>query len=170
MLIFAPLLAVAIVAVQEKGCERVYRFDSPQRGVAVVLRETGNFGDSDLELLLAENSTSIIRLAPVRRDCWLDFAHVAWSENSRKVAVYVGDGLCGDTWVAYDRDQRRFLPFTDLAEVMRASLRGTYQLSADRLRPFGGDPLRWATSSGKRGTGTVDPAAQAFRSQLPSKH
>lgn len=92
---FAQLLAVATVAVQQKGCERVYRFDAPHGGAEVVLREAGNFGDSDFELMLEGNGTSAIRLAPVTRDCWLAFAHVAWSEESRKVAVYVGDGLCG---------------------------------------------------------------------------
>jgi hypothetical protein len=164
MFSFAPLLTLAIVAVQQKGCERVYRFDAPHGGAAVVIIETGNLSDSEFELMLQGSGTSAIRLAPVRRDCWLAFAHVAWSEQARKVAVYMGDGLCGDTWVAYDRDQRRFLPFSELAEVMRASLRGAYHLSADHLRPFGGDPLLWATASGKRGTGAADPAAEAFRS------
>lgn len=30
-----------------------------------------------------------------------------------------GMDSAGDTWVAYDRDQQRFLPFSDLAEAMR---------------------------------------------------
>ena len=77
---------------------------------------------------------------------------------------------CADTLV-YDP-----APYFEAAKLLfrsaflRASLRGAYQLSADRLRPFGGDPLLWATASGKRGSGAADPAAEAFSSQLPSKH
>ena len=160
---FAPLLAIAIVSVQHNTCERVYRFEAPHGGTAVVIRETGNLGDSNFELLLEGKGTKTVRLAPDRLDCWLAFAHVAWTEQARKVAVYMGDELCGDTWVAYDRDQRRFLPFTEVAELMRESLREAYQLSPGRLRRFGGDPLLWATGSGRRGSGEVDPAADAFR-------
>jgi hypothetical protein len=164
----APLLAVTLASVQEKGCERVYRFEAPDGRGAIVLRESGNFGDSNLELRLFENGKPAVGLAPKKRDCWLSFAHATWTERPSKVAVYFGDGLCGDTWVAYDRDHSRFLPFDDMADAMRESLRASYQLSPDDLRPFHGDPLQWATASGKRGSGAPDPAATAFREHLRS--
>lgn len=159
--------ALALLSVQQDGCDRTYRFDSPDGDGAVLIRGTGNLGDSDFDVLLVVKGQRDIRLAPVRRDCWLSFAHVVWAERSRKVAVYLGDGLCGDTWIAYDRDQRRFLPFADMAEAMRASLRRTYQLSPDHLHAFAGDPLKWANGSGRRGSGAPDPAAEAFHARFP---
>jgi hypothetical protein len=81
--------------------------------------------------------------------------------------VYFGDGLCGNTWVAYDRGRRQFLPFEALGELMRESLKGTYGLDDRQLVPWGGDPLRWMQGL-DRGGASNDPANAAFKGRFPT--
>jgi hypothetical protein len=159
-------LFASLVTVQENHCGRDYRFAAPDGRSAVVLRERSSFGDSSYELILTDRGVPDVRLAPVKTDCWLSFAHVAWSERSRTVAIYFGDALCGDTWVAFDRDRGRFLPFRDMADLMRVSLRDAYRLGPEDLQRYQGDPLQWAKAYRSSNPNGPDPSAEAFRKRL----
>jgi len=156
---------ILLIAVLNRALTTVYKFPSPDGSATVELRERSQLADSTLELLLRDGWLRSRKLAPVRNDCWLSFAHAAWTTDSTRVAVYFGDPLCGNTWVAYDRQKNQFLPFETPGAVMHESLRETYNLSPQQLARSRGDPLLWMQGRG-RGRENDDPAASLFRARL----
>lgn len=166
VLVSARAALIVLITVLSQGCSTVYRFPSPDGTATVLLKARPGVADSSYRLTLDEGLLlSAIELAPVKDDCWLSFAHAAWSPDSTRVAVYFGDALCGNTWVAYDRRRRQFLSFESLSDVMRRSLIETYSLDDRQLSRWGGDPLRWMQGFNRGGL-SDDPARDAFTARL----
>lgn len=159
---FARILLVALL---DNACTTAFKFPSPDETASVELRMHRGGPDATLELFLHDRWFRRLRLIPVRNDCWLSFAHAAWTTDSTRVAVYFGDPLCGNTWVAYDRRKHQFLPFETMGDVMRESLRETYNLSPQQLARWRGDPLLWMQGR-DRGGENDDPAATLFRARF----
>lgn len=148
------LLVVAVVLMQ-RACTRVYRFPAPDGAAEVRMQTKWGLADAKLDVWLDEGWwLRNVRFVD-RDDCAPLFVHAAWSADSSRVAVYVRDGLCGVVWAAYDRRERRFVAFDEVADVMRQSVRRAYGLDA------GVDPLVWMQGPGM--TSLDDPARQAFR-------
>ena len=154
--IIACIVLVVAAFLLERSCHFEHRFSSPDGDAAVVLMGEANLGDSNHAFVLEEGWFRSTDLAPAKQDCILLFAHAAWSADSRRVVFYRRDALCPTVWVAYDRERRTFQPVESMADIMRQSLRDTYQLTDVTLNDWNGDPLEWMQSSSQS-------APEAFR-------
>ena len=101
------------------------------------------------------------KVIAIRRDCIVNFAHVAWSPDSRFAAVYVGNSFCSSIREGYDFATHSVVPFDPLADVMRESIVKDYGLQPQDLANYGGDALRWAHDD----RGTYPPGTNAFRAR-----
>ena len=95
-----------------------------------------------------------------RNDCVVNFAHIAWSQDSRYAAIFVDNGFCSSIQVGYDLKSKASVPFPPFADLVRKSITSEYKLRSDDLAPYKGDPLEWAHYPGD---GTLRPGMEAFR-------
>ena len=98
-----------------------------------------------LKVVLRERDRNVT-LFEARGDTFMSFAHVVWPKNGDAVGVFVCRG--GDPVnVAYDRMNRRQVPFVSLQKAMAADIRAIYHpvvssASDDAL-------FRWACNDGE---------------------
>jgi hypothetical protein len=85
-----------------------------------------------------------------RSDAWLAFAHVAWSPDSSRAAIYVNLDYTADIRVGYDFLHRVMLDGKDVEPLLAESIVREYGLRPQELWAHGGDPLRWAESAEAR--------------------
>lgn len=82
---------------------------SPDGKLSVQIRERCGVADCAVDIVLdsANTKTRLIELD----DCSSRFAHIAWADDSEAVSVYLNTTYCGETWVNFDVNGRRFLTF-----------------------------------------------------------
>ena len=90
----------------------------------------------------------------------MNFAHVAWSPDSRVAAIFVDNGYCSSIHEGYNAKTSSIVPFEPLADQVRRSIINEYGVRPDDLVPYGGDPLEWAHYAGD---GILRPGVEAFR-------
>ncbi|MBY0505975.1 MAG: hypothetical protein K2X03_18810 [Bryobacteraceae bacterium] len=91
--------------------------------------------------VLVERDGRTVTVA-TRGDCWPEFTHVAWSGQ---VFSLVMDGaVCGGLTIAYDVEAGRAVDFERTRPWLAASLMKKFEIGELALRPYGGDPIRWA--------------------------
>jgi hypothetical protein len=95
-----------------------------------------------------------------RRDCIVNFAHVAWSPDSRVAAIFVDNGFCSSIRDAFDMKRQSIIPFEPFADYVRRSIIKEYGLNVNDLTPYRGDPLEWGHYPGD---GNARPGIEAFR-------
>lgn len=142
------------------GCSKtLITSHAPNRSATVRVNETCFFPDCSVDVTSQTHWWTEQRIAS-RRDCIVNFAHVAWSSDSRVAAVFVDNGDCSSIHVGYDFRTRSVVPFEPLADLVRRSIVKEYSIRPEDLRPYGGDPLEWAHYAGD---GKVKPGVEAFR-------
>jgi hypothetical protein len=100
------------------------------------------------------------RIIAVRSDCIVNFAHIAWSPDSRLAAIFVDNSLCSNIQEVWDVSTSSTRPFAPMADRVRRSIVREYGLKPGDLEPYGGDPLEWARYPGD---GSPRPGIEVFR-------
>jgi hypothetical protein len=132
---------------------------SPDHAATIRVKEFCTFPDCLVTVTL-QTGWFTERKIVERSDCFVYFAHVAWSPDSRTAAIFVDNIACSSIHEGYDIKIASVVPFTTVADLMRQSVVREYGVRTDDLAPFGGDPLEWAHY---RGDGNVPPGVHAFR-------
>jgi hypothetical protein len=120
----------------------VYTAQSPDSGARIEVQEFLRIGpDSSVRVRLRHGlrSSTIWR----RSDCWFSFAHAAW--KGPVAGVFVDGKICGQIRIAYSLEDRKVIPFEQVAEAVRKSIIREYAVTAEELAEAHGDPLVWAT-------------------------
>ena len=137
--------ALAALTLLSRSCQRVTRLaDAPDGTAQVAVIEDPGIGDSLVYIDLREYRFYSKRLTR-GADCWLDFAHAAWSPDSRYVSIVANGIICEIPPVTFDRLDRRFVTFRQ--EEVRESIRRRYDLRPRDLAAFQNDPLQWALAN-----------------------
>jgi hypothetical protein len=118
------------------GWQKQLVFSGPDNAV-MNIRQPWPANGWGLQLQLCQKGMCEV-VYSLRGDVFLHFAEVYWSDDATKVGVVT----CSEPYLrfAYDRIHRTEIPFTQLAEPMRAQMRRAYSLDASA------DPLLWACS------------------------
>lgn len=98
-----------------------------------------------------------------RSDCFIYFAQVAWSPDSRLAGIYVGNAWCGDIREGYDLKTGSNVPFSTVAEMIRTAIVKDYGLKPTDLLPYHDDPLEWAHNPRD---GSPRPAMELFHARF----
>lgn len=152
--VLAPLLIL------EVGCAKtLITSRAPDRSATV--RVTQFCGPPDCRVdIYVQRGWWDEKIVDTRYDCIVNFAHVAWSADSRVAAIFVDNGFCSGIREGYDLTKESLVPFEPLADLVRQSIVKEYGVHPSDLAPYGGDPLEWAHDSGD---GIVRPGVEAFR-------
>ena len=93
-------------------------------------------------------------------DCIINFAHVAWTPDSRFAAIFVANSYCSSIQQVYDLRTASLVPFKPLADLVRRSIIREYGIRPSELARYRGDSLEWAHYPGD---GIPSPGVEAFR-------
>jgi len=132
LLIIPPIARVVwiVVAITDFRYHTFLQAEARNRTASVRVQERCGLPDCAVAVVFDSAMTHTILVEHL--DCSPGFAHVAWADDSETVAVYVRDGLCGETWINFDVTQRRFLPFNYVAtSLLEQSVRRQYTSEAD---------------------------------------
>ena len=145
------------------GCfkSRVHS-QSPDGKSAINIRESCGYPDCSVDVLVISGGKS--KVLAWRSDCSIQFAHVAWTPDSRIAGVYVNNAYCKNVQEGYNVTMQRVVPYTEVIGLIRESIVRDYRLRPEDLVPYGGDPLEWTNDLG--GTRTA-PGQIAFKERYP---
>jgi len=97
-------------------------------------------------------------------DCVIDFAHVGRSADRQRVSACVENFICPTVREGFDLVTRKPVPFAEVADTVRRSIKEEYGLTAKELKPYLGDPLDWAKRPWSVGRA---PGPERFRVRHP---
>lgn len=85
---------IACLCIILAGCSKtLITSKSPNGSITVRVHETSFFPDCSVDVTARSGWFGYTTIAE-RSDCIVNFAHVAWSPDSRTAAIYVDDRLC----------------------------------------------------------------------------
>ena len=159
---WARLVLGACPIVASVGCTKTLISSKAPNGSAVVqVKEFCSFPDCIVNVTVQTGWWKTTTIAQ-RSDCILEFAHVAWSSDSRIAGIYVDNSACSSIHEGYDVKAASRIPFSSVADLVRQSIIREYGVQPADLVPYDGDPLRWAHYPGS-GDGGSYVAIEAFR-------
>jgi hypothetical protein len=100
--------------------------------------------DSGVKITARTNGGVERQLLTTPGDRAPQLVEVAWTKDA--VAVLVCDSIQDDILVGYDLNADRHLPENQVAGGIRKQLVDRYRLSAEDLKPYDADPVKWACS------------------------
>jgi hypothetical protein len=160
-----PYLAWRVVllflfALLQAGCSKtLITSRAPNQSAIIRVKEFCGFPDCVVNVT-AQTGWWTEKTIAIRRDCIVNFAHVAWSPDSHVAAIFVDNGFCSSIHEGYDLRSSSLVPFTPLADLVRRSIISEYRVRPSELVPYGDDPLEWAHYPGD---GIARPGVEAFR-------
>jgi hypothetical protein len=140
----------------------VFVSESPDGRSYVRVTEAWTVSDSRIRVFLSGAGWE--REVADKEDCSLNFGHVAWSPDSKRIAIFCNLSYCGDLKMGWDTSAGQPLPFEQVAPLLREDIANSYSVSPTDLIRYGGDPIRWATDYGN---GHRPPGIAAFGERHP---
>ena len=138
----------------------VFSSESPDGRSYVRVTERWTFADSHIQVFHAGAGWEH-KIAD-KNDCSLNFGHVAWSPDSKQIAIFCNLSYCGDLKLGWDAAAGQPLPYDELVSLLREDIARSYSVSEADLQRFGGDPIYWATIPRD---GRQPPGATRFRAR-----
>lgn len=153
--------AVLLVLALSSGCisHTVMTVPSPDGSAKAWIHESCGIPDCEVTVYLKSGWLGFAKTIARRSDCHINFAHIAWSADSRTVAVYSDHGWCQHIHEGYDVKRATTIPFAEVAGLVRKSIIREYQLTDADLLPYRGDALLWGSYAGD---GNPGPGLSAF--------
>lgn len=166
LVLFAVLIAAYVLFVyafwRSFAPHTVLISESPDGRSYVRVVERWTFADFHIQVFHAGAGWE--RKIADKDDCSLKFGHVAWSPDSKRIAIFCNLSYCGDLKMGWDTAAGQPLPFEEVAPLLREDIAKSYSVSPTDLLRYGGDPIRWATDYGN---GHRPPGIAAFGERHP---
>ena len=154
------LKSLSLILLLQLGCSKtLITSRAPDHSAIIRVKEMCIFPDC-LVSVTAQPGWWTEETIAHRSDCIVNFAHVAWTSDSRVAAIFVDNGYCSSIREAYDVKKPSVTPFDPFADLIRRSIVREYGIHPEDLAPYGGDPLEWAHYPGD---GIPRPGVDAFR-------
>jgi hypothetical protein len=161
---FSPRNRIALVfylCISCGGCTRtLITAPAPNGSATVHVKELCGIADCLIDVTVQKHWWQEEKTVISQTDCVINFAHVAWSPDSRVAAIFVDTGYCHNIQEGYDTHTSSLVPFSPYADLVRGSIIREYGVKPDVLARYHDDPLKWAHYGGD---GTGSEGMKAFR-------
>jgi hypothetical protein len=158
--LIVSFLLLMLLGLLQLGCSKtLITSRAPNHSATVRVREFCTFPDCVVEVTVQTGWWAEKSLVN-KSDCIVNFAHVAWTQDSRVAAIFVDNGSCASIHEGYDLKAASLVPFAPVADIVRRSIIAEYGVGPGDLAPYGDDVLEWAHYPGD---GIARPGPHAFR-------